>query len=87
MSKKRTNTRRRRLAIARAKGKRRAEDARKALARSGTLAGFVVMTPEELDAHHALQHKASEQDMESESDTEPTPSIVSRIVHFVTGWF
>lgn len=85
MPKKNTNTRRRRLAIARAKGKRRAEDARKALARSGTLAGFVVMTPEELDEHHALQHKAPKPDMES--NTEPTPSILSRIVHALTGWF
>ena len=87
MPKKRTNTRRRRLANARAKGKRRAEEARKALALSGTLAGFVVMTPEELDAHHALQqhkaaeHKAAEQQPSSES------SILSRIVHAITGWF
>ena len=71
----------------RAKGKRRAEEARKALALSGTLAGFVVMTPEELDAHHALQqhkaaeHKAAEQQPSSES------SILSRIVHAITGWF
>ena len=55
--------------------KRHEEEARKALARSGTLAGFVVMTPEELDEHHALQNKA------------PTPSMVSRIMHALTGWF
>jgi hypothetical protein len=45
---KNTNTRRRRLAQARAKGKQRQEDARKLLAQSGTLAGTVAMTSEEL---------------------------------------
>ena len=45
---KNTNTRRRRLAQARAKGKQRQEDERKALAQSGTLAGAVAMTSEEL---------------------------------------
>tara|TARA_B110000008_G_scaffold271321_1_gene302635 strand:+ start:872 stop:1132 length:261 start_codon:yes stop_codon:yes gene_type:complete len=45
---KNTNTRRKRLAQARAKGKLKKEQDRKELAESGTLAGIVAMTQEEL---------------------------------------
>ncbi len=50
--KRNTNTRRRRLARARAVGKLNAEKKRRELADSGTLAGIVVMTPEELEKNY-----------------------------------